>query len=136
VSHNSLARPKTLAEVAEGSSSYQDFGYHLRDFLHTFAERRREGLNPILLLASEPLRLTTRFAEGNICDAFLAGTADHLSRTSGVHTPLWALQEDRVLQEPWFAETFPQVRMRLLRDTPSAFKDKNIFVFASAFRVA
>jgi len=38
--------------------------------------------------------------------------------------------------EPWFSEPFPQVRMRLLRDTPSAFKDKNVFVFESALQVA
>ncbi len=136
MSGNPLARPRTLAEVASGSATYHDFGYHLKDFLHAFAEQRRQGRDPSPMFAEEPQRLGSQFAEGPVCDAFLAGTADHLSRISGVHTPVWALQEDRILLEPWFAEPFPEVRMRLLRDTPSAFKDKNVFVFESALHVA
>jgi hypothetical protein len=76
-----------------------------------------------------------RFPEGKICDAFLAATADYLSRVNGVPTPAWALNEDLVLDQPWFTEEFPQLRLRLLRDTPSAFKDKNPFVFESALSV-
>ena len=48
----------------------------------------------------------------------------------------WALKEELVLEHPWFSEEFPRVRLRLLRDTPSAFKDKNLFVFESALSVA
>jgi hypothetical protein len=132
---NPLSRPRTLAEVAAGSPTYQDFGYNLKDFLHTFADEQRKGRDPGPMFTQEPIRLAPRFAEGAICDAFLAGTADHLSRISGIHTPGWALHQDRTLPQPWFAEPFPQVRMRLLRDTPSAFKDKNIFVFESALSV-
>ncbi len=133
---NRLSRPRTLAEVAAGSRTYQDFGYNLKDFLHAFADEQRNGHDLGSMFVQEPIRLAPLFAEGAICDAFLAGTADHLSRVSGIHPPLWALQEDRILQQPWFAEPFPQVRLRLLRDTPSAFKDKNIFVFESALNVA
>ena len=46
------------------------------------------------------------------------------------------ITQDRVLDEPWFSEELPVVRLLLLRDTPSAFKDKNVFVFDSALRVA
>ena len=42
----------------------------------------------------------------------------------------------RLLDELWFSEELPTVRLLLLRDTPSAFKDKNVFVFDSALRVA
>lgn len=41
-----------------------------------------------------------------------------------------------MLPQPWFSPDFPEIRMRLLRDTPSAFKDKNLFVFDSAMKVA
>jgi hypothetical protein len=135
MSRSPLSRPKTLAEVAAGSPTYQDFGRNLKDFLHVFAEERRLCCDPRLMFAEEPMRLAPRFAEGIVCDGFLAGAADHLSRTHGVPTPLWALREDRILPEPWFAESHAQARMRLLRDTPSAFKDKNIFVFESALNV-
>ena len=62
--------------------------------------------------------------------------ADYLARTHRFPTPRWTLAPERVLEHPWFALEFPQVRLRLLRDTPWAFKDKNIFVFESALQVA
>lgn len=131
-----VRRPKSLWEVAAETQSYSDFGANLKDFLHEFEFARRKGVSLQPLLAEEPPRLGSRFQQGKICDAFLAATADHLSRVNGIRTPLWALQEDLVLEEPWFSEKFPAVRMRLLRDTPSAFKDKNLFVFESALSVA
>jgi hypothetical protein len=108
----------------------------LKDFLHEFelARKRERPLEP--LLNDEPARLAGRFAEGKICDAFLAATADYLSRVNGIHTPAWALQHDLMLDEPWFSPASPQIRMRLLRDTPSALKDKNLFIFESALTVA
>lgn len=91
---------------------------------------------PDLMLTEAPARLTSRFAEGNICDAFLAATADYFARTHGIPTPECALKEDLVLVNPWFSPPYPTVRTRLLRDTPSAFKDKNIFIFEDALTVA
>ncbi len=87
-------------------------------------------------ISREPPRIANRFQEGNVCDAFLAATADYLSRVNHIPTPAWALNPDLVLEQPWFSEDFPEVRLLLLRDTPSAFKDKNIFVFDSALNVA
>ena len=129
-------RPKSLREVAEESHRYGDFGYHLKDFLHEFAWAHQHHLPMESMLAEEPPRLAQRFEEGNICDAFVAATADHLSRVNGILTPAWALNDDLVLAKPWFSEEFLNVRLRLLRDTPSAFKDKNLFVFESALSVA
>ena len=131
-----IRRPTSMREVAEESATYSDFGANLKDFLHTFhfARQRKEALQP--LLAARPPRLSEKFVQGKICDAFLAATADYLSRVNGLPTPEWALEDDLVLEEPWFSEEFPAVRMRLLRDTPSAFKDKNIYVFESALSVA
>ena len=136
MSSSGIRRPRSLREVAAESQSYLDFGAHLKDFLHAFefARQKKHSLRP--MLSEQPLRLAARFAEVNVCDAFLAATADYLSRINGLPTPEWALQDDLVLKEPWFSEEFPSVRMRLLRDTPSAFKDKNLFVFDSALRVA
>ena len=88
------------------------------------------------MLAEEPIRLASRFGKGEVCDAFLAATADYLSRINRLNTPAWALKEDLVLEHPWFSVEFPEVRLMLLRDTPSAFKDKNLFIFDSALKVA
>ena len=131
-----IRRPATLQEVAKESLTYAEFGHHLKDFLHEFAlaKRRQLALEP--LLSGEPTRLAGQFDQGKICDAFLAATADYLARTNRIKTPAWALKEDLMLERPWFSEEFPEVRLLLLRDTPSAFKDKNLFVFDSAFKVA
>ncbi|MCI0538715.1 MAG: hypothetical protein L0Z50_26205 [Verrucomicrobiales bacterium] len=131
-----IKRPLTLREVAEEAGTYREFGMHLKDFLHEFAQakERNQPLPP--MLAEEPQRLSNSFHEGSVCDSFLAATADYLSRMNRIPTPLWALGEDRVLDKPWFADDFPAVRLLLLRDTPSAFKDKNVFTFDSALKVA
>jgi hypothetical protein len=131
-----IRRAGSLQEVAQESESYTDFGYNLKDFLHEWALAKQRQLPLAPLLAGEPVRLRGRFPEGAICDAFLAATADYLSRENRLVTPAWALKEDLVLEDPWFSPDFPEVRMRLLRDTPSAFKDKNLFVFPSALEVA
>jgi hypothetical protein len=131
-----VKRPESLSEVAAESGTYQDFGYNMKDFLHTFAFAEKDGRPLEPLMAETPKRLATLFPEGRICDAFLAATADYLARTRGIPTPAWALQEDLVLADPWFSPPHLSVRMRLLRDTPSAFKDKNIFIFADALTVA
>ncbi len=131
-----IRRPANLQELAAWSDAYADFGMNLRDFLHEFEAAKKRGLPLAPMLESEPPLLAQRFQQGNICDAFLAAMADYLSRENHLQTPLWALQPGRVLDEPWFSEELLSVRLLLLRDTPSAFKDKNIFVFGSALKVA
>ena len=127
-----IKRPESLSEVAAESSTYEEFGYNLKDFLHTVALAKKEARSLEPLLVDVPRRLAALFPEGRICDAFLAATADYLARNHGIRTPAWALQEDLVLADPWFSPPYLSVRMRLLRDTPSAFKDKNIFIFEDA----
>ena len=131
-----IRRPKTLREVVEEAETYQDFGMNLRDFLHEFAAAKAKGAPLEPMLAEEPPKIAARFPEGSICDAFIAATADFLSRKNGVHTPVWAQSQERVLEHPWFSEEALDLRLFLLRDTPSAFKEKNIFVFESAMNVA
>jgi hypothetical protein len=125
-----------LQEVAHESATYPEFGRNLKDFLHEFAFAKKDAKPLAPLLADRPDRLANRFNEGKVCDAFLAATADYLSRINGLPTPEWALAEDLMLEEPWFSVEFPQMRGFLLRDTPSAFKDKNIFILESALNVA
>jgi len=129
-------RPRTMREVTAEATTYLQFGINLRDFLHEIAFTKRKGMPLTPLLAEEPPRLAPIFKEGNICDGFIAATADYLSRRNGLQTPDWALKEDRALDEPWFSIDTPGVRLYLLRDSPSAFKDKNIFTFESSLNVA
>jgi hypothetical protein len=127
-----IRRPKSLHEVAAESETYSDFGYNLKDFLHEFASATQRKLPLEPMLSEEPERLADKFEQGRICDAFLAGTADYFARKNRFLSPAWAFKPERVLDEPWFSEDSPKMRLFLLRDTPSAFKEKNIFVFESA----
>jgi hypothetical protein len=128
--------PASAMEVAAESPDYGEFGRNLKDFLHQFMFTKERGIPLAPLLAQEPPRLASRFKEGKICDAFLAATADYLSRVNRIPTPEWALKDDLMLDEPWFSPDYIEVRLMLLRDTPSAFKDKNIFIFENALSVA
>jgi hypothetical protein len=130
-----IRRPKSLREVAAEARFYREFGRHLKDFLHEFAWAKGKGRSLEPMLTEEPPRMEGRFPEGKICDAYLAATADYLSRKNGFASPAWSLADDRILEEPWFAEELPSIRQYLLRDTPSAFKDKNIFTLESALSV-
>lgn len=131
-----IHRPMTLLEVATESERYEDFGGHLKDFLHEFARALKGGEPVEQMLTVEPPLMAEKFAEGKVCDAFLAATADFLARRNGLLTPAWARREKLVLAAPWFSPDLRGVRAMLLRDAPSAFKDKNIFVFESALQVA
>ncbi|MDB6029706.1 MAG: hypothetical protein JWM16_44 [Verrucomicrobiales bacterium] len=131
-----IRRPKTLHELAEESLTYEDFGMNMRDFLHEFAFAKKNSQLLSRMLEVEPPRMAGRLPEGKICDAFLAATADYLSRENHLDTPRWARKDDFMLEEPWFSPETIGVRALLLRDTPSAFKDKNIFIFPNALNVA
>ena len=64
-----LRRPRSLFEIAAESEAYGDFGYHLADFLHAFADAKKKGLALAPMLAEEPRRLAGRFAEGQLAQA-------------------------------------------------------------------
>lgn len=122
------ARPGSLKEIAERSATLEDFGRHFRDWLH---EVRRYLSRPKLAAAvhEEPPLLAGRFAQGGVADAWLAAYADHLATLIGRPTPSWAQAPGRVSREPWFADDAknPALRLVTLRDTPAAFKRRNLY---------
>ena len=129
-------RPVSVAEVAEWSDSYREFGLNLKDFLHTLASAGKSPRERAALFAAEPRLLVGRFEEGELCDAFLAALADYSCRRCGIPSPTWSLNQSLSLARPWFSPDNLGLRALVLRDTPSAFKDKNIFILPSALEVA
>ena len=121
-------RPVTLAEIAERAESLEDFGRHFRDWLH---EVRKHSSRPLLtaVVEAEPPRLAARFAQGAVADAWLAAYAEHLAARIGRPVPAWANRRKRVSPEPWFAvaDASPRLRLIALRDSPHAFKKRNLF---------
>lgn len=122
------ARPVTLRQVAERSDSLEDFGRHFRDWLHEL-RLWSSRTKVVAALADEPPRLGRKFAQGGVADAWLAAYAELIARRIGRSAPAWSQQRARVSPEPWFAtdELNPILRIAALRDSPAAFKNRNLF---------
>lgn len=121
-------RPSTLKAVAERSESLADFGRHLRDWIH---ELRLVSSRPLaaFAVAEEPPRLSHKFAQGKVADAWLAAYAEHLAVKAGIHPPNWVFTSSRILAEPSFNEQNESITLRALAlaRAPLAFKRRNIY---------
>lgn len=122
-------RPQTLREVAERAEDLSHFGHEFADWLHTLrgGVTRPEAATAI---ADEPPSLRERFPEGAVADAWLAAYAEHLAHRIGRMPPIWADSTQRIAPAPWFASDHPAARARALRDSPPAFKNRNLFTEA------
>lgn len=119
-------RPQTLAEVAQRAEDLGHFGHEFADWLHTVrAIRSRAALQHSL--APEPVLLEKRFPEGRIADAWLAAYAEYAADLVGLKIPVWAGRKERISPTPWFSVTSPAERRLALRDSPPAFKNRNLF---------
>lgn len=118
-----MKRPDSLAEVALLADDPRAFSYALADFLDQF----RLNLHPASL-EEVPMRLSSRYADGEVADAYLAAVAVTLAREIGVNPPTWVWDEARTLRRPWFAHPGPALRATLLAESPAAFRERNLFV--------
>ncbi len=119
-------RPKSLHEIATRAEDLKHFGWEFADWLHTVrALRSRPAL--VQTIATEPPLLAARFPEGNVADAWLAAYAEYLAQLAGIAVPAWAHSPRRIAREPWFSADRPLSRALALRDSPPAFKNRNLF---------
>jgi hypothetical protein len=122
-----MTRPASLTEVAEAATDERTFAYAIAEFVDQFRlERRAE------MLADEPERLASRYAGGDVGDAYLAAVAVSLAREIGQPPPAWAWAESRKLRRPWFAHPGDALRATLLAESPAPFRERNLFVSANA----
>lgn len=119
-------RPLTLAEVAARADDQRTFGLELQDWLHTIrAIRARPAIAHSI--AKEPQKLAERFPEGRIADAWLGAYAEHLAIAANLPVPSWVFKSERISTVPWFNVEAPAERLLALRDSPPAFKNRNLF---------
>ncbi len=120
-------RPTTLKEIAERSEAIEEFGRHLRDWLHELRRVSSRG-QVAKVIAEEPPRLRGKFAQGHVADAWLAAYAEHLAGKIGAAAPKWAFARWRIAVDPIFDEGATQaLRTLALVRAPLAFKRRNIF---------
>lgn len=112
--------------MARGAKSIEQFGTNLRDWFH---ELRAVSTRKQLLRAvqTRPPRLAARFSGGEICDAFLAAQVEWLCRRASISPPRWTRDPAYILSEPWFSIPDRAVRAHLLLDTPTEFRNRNVF---------
>ncbi|MFM9966849.1 MAG: hypothetical protein ACKVQK_00385 [Burkholderiales bacterium] len=121
-------RPQTLAEVAALALEGDSFDLCLSNFLDDFYIRPGSPA-----FAEEPMLLEPRLGElGRVQDAYLAATAEELSRAHALDCPQWIGAEARRLHRPWFASDLAALRSVLIFESPVGFRSRNIFVSANA----
>ncbi len=127
---NSWQRPRTLREVVAWAASTEEIGENLADFLDQINLQRRRRASSAALAAAiraEPART------GNpVQDAYLAAVAVHLANTLRLPTPRWTQSSTRHLTRPWFALPYAWARAELLRSSPAAFRERNLFTTEDA----
>ena len=127
---NNWRRPSTLREVVAWADSTEDIGCNLAEFLDEVNPRsglRRSRASLAACIRSEPRKT------GNpVHDAYLAAVATHLSHCWRVQAPRWTRGKNRRLAHPWFALPYPWARAELLRSSPAAFRERNLFTTEDA----
>jgi hypothetical protein len=121
------SRPKSLSEVAARVSRGGSFSMELADFLDEFRELPGEDA-----FVEEPPLLGSSAPERRWIDAYFAAVAEHLCGRHELRRPSWLKGAARYLKDPSFACRSRAGRLFLLKDSPAAFKSRNLFVSANA----
>lgn len=127
---NSWQRPRSLREVVRQADTMTDIGCNLAEFLdHMNLLVRKRASRPTLFagIRNEPPRTGDA-----VQDAYLAAVATHLAQRYGLKTPAWTDKACRRLDRPWFALSYPWAHAMLLRDSPAAFRERNLFTTEDA----
>jgi hypothetical protein len=131
---NTWQRPQSLAEAVARAETTADIGDNLEDFLdhaNRLVKQRATRRKLAAAIRREPPR-TDVAAQ----DAYLAAVAAHLANTLRLPSPRWADKPGRRLKRPWFALPDAWTRAWLLRDSPAAFRERNLFTEESPLRRA
>lgn len=120
------SRPQSLKEVAQFALAGDSADFALRNFLDEFYRQPR----PEMLLEEPPL------TGEQITDCYLAAAADELGTNFFGQVPRWANEPIRHLEKPHFGFSTPLGRAYALISTPSAFRERNLFIGEDALKRA
>lgn len=124
-------RPFTLRDVSERIANGADATKEFSEFLDHFYDKKTH-FGMIACLQDEPSLLPEKR-----WNAIFGATAEYLSKRYRLSSvPEWAGGADRYLDEPWFAETSPELREYLTFQSPAEFRSRNLYVEAVPLRRA
>lgn len=127
-------RAPSLREVVLRADTTEELGCNLAEFLDHVNLLRKKRATRLALFAgirSEPPRTGDA-----VQDAYLAAVAAHLANTLRLPTPRWVDKKSRRLDRPWFALPYPWARAELIRRSPAAFRERNLFTTEDALHRA
>ena len=127
-------RPRSLFEVVRDAKTAEEIGCNLADFLdhvNWLAQRTAAAVRVAASLRTEPPRTGDA-----VQDAYLAAVAAHVAHRLRIRVPTWAEKKCRRLEHPWFALPDAWARATLLRDSPAAFRERNLFTTEDALHRA
>lgn len=127
-------RPRSLFEVVRFAKTTEEIGYNLADFLDHLNVRAPQPAAAARVAAS--LRPEPPRTGDAVQDAYLAAVAVHLAHRLGLRAPAWTEHKNRRLDHPWFALPDAWARATLLRDSPAAFRERNLFTTEDALHRA
>ncbi len=130
----SWTRPDTLSKVTRGADSTEEIGLRLAEFLDHVNYLQRKKASRASLMAT--IRAEPPRTGDAVQDAYLAAVAAYLADRHQLRRPDWAERPGRRLERPWFAVPYPWARAELLRDSPAAFRERNLFTTESALHRA
>lgn len=114
------------------ADSVEDMGLNLAEFLdHINFLLRKKSPRTVLYAA---IRGEPPLTGNAVHDAYLAAVAAHLANSHRLPRPAWVDKSSRRLDRPWFAIPDPWARAWLLRDSPAAFRERNLFTTECAIQ--
>jgi hypothetical protein len=131
---NNWKRPTRLRDAVGRDETSEDIGYNLADFLdhvNFIAKQRNPRARIIATIRDEP-----HLTGDAVQDSYLAAVAAHLAAKFRAPAPRWTQKKSRRLQRPWFALPDPIFRAELLRSSPAAFRERNLFTTEDALHRA
>ena len=138
---NARDRQQTMAmtyqAICQGERPWIALGNFMNEWYDYAKDQRAQLIADPLTLPEEPHIDALRWA------AFCAASVEWLCRRYEVSCPSWVYHSAYSLQEPWFdspGANKPQVRERLIQQTPEPFSRRNVFcgnrMFANKYEFA
>jgi len=114
----------TYQEICRGERPWVALGNFMNDWFDYAKDQRAQLVADPISLPEEPTTDTSRWA------AFCAASVEWLCGRYEVPCPSWVYNSAYCLREPWFdspAAHKPEVRVRLIQQTPEPFTRRNIY---------